>query len=50
MISDAAISAANLDVEKAEQELKSLSEALDRMKVRPFIRQPLEQETKFLPL
>ena len=34
MISDAAISAANLDVEKAEQELKSLSEALDRVKVR----------------
>ena len=34
MISDAAISAANLDVEKAEQELKSLSEALDNMKVR----------------
>ena len=34
MISDAAITAANTDVEKAEQELKSLSEALDNMKVR----------------
>ena len=34
MLSDAAITAANTDVEKAEQELKSLSEALDRMKVR----------------
>ena len=36
MISDAAIAAANMDVERAEQELKSLSEALDRMKVRPL--------------
>ena len=34
MISDAAVTAANTDVEKAEQELKSLSEALDNMKVR----------------
>ena len=37
MISDAAITAANTDVEKAEQELKSLSEALDNMKVRSWL-------------
>ena len=36
MISDAAIAAANMDVERAEQELKSLSEGLDRRKVRPL--------------
>ena len=34
MISDAAIFAAKHEVEKSELELKSLSESLDRMKVR----------------
>ena len=37
MITDAAIIEATNEVDKAEQELKSLSEALDNMKVRTLI-------------
>ena len=50
MITDAAIIEATNEVDKAEQELKSLSEALDNMKVRTLIRRLNDQVLKIYHL
>ena len=48
MITDEAIIEATNEVDKAEQELRSLSEALDNMKVRTLIRKLNDQVLKYI--
>ena len=48
MITDEAIIEATNEVDRAEQELRSLSEALDNMKVRTLIRKLNDQVLKYI--